>query len=194
MAEIITLDEPFKVPSDAQLLQNLVAAAIERTHHVVRYDSAYVGIPYLNGDVPAGTGSAPMKLSVPVPPSASICKKEIHQNMEHNLSAYPRRWQWSQSGTDPNIDHRRVPNLMVFFSRKGESLPVTAIAADYRAGNLVTWDLANNVPHIGIVVDQRSRETGHYLVVHNIGRGPQMEDVLFRWKVTGHYRYYGPQN
>ena len=75
MAEIITLDEPFEVPSDAQLLQNLVAAAIERTHHVVRYDSAYVGIPYLNGDVPAGTGSAPMKLSVPVAPSASICNR-----------------------------------------------------------------------------------------------------------------------
>ena len=76
MAEIITLDEPFEVPSDAQLLQNLVAAAIERTHHVVRYVSAYVGIPYPNGDVPAGTGSAPMKLSVPVAPSASICKKK----------------------------------------------------------------------------------------------------------------------
>jgi len=76
LAEIITLDEPFEVPSDAQLLQNLVAAANERTHHVVRYDSAYVGIPYLNGDVPAGTGSAPMKLSVPVAPSASICKKK----------------------------------------------------------------------------------------------------------------------
>ena len=65
-------------------------------------------------------------------------QKEVHQNMEHNLSAYPRRWQWSQSGTDPNIDHRRVPNLMVFFSRKGDSLSVSAIAADYGPGDLVT--------------------------------------------------------
>jgi uncharacterized protein YijF (DUF1287 family) len=66
--------------------------------------------------------------------------------MEHNLSAYPRRWEWSQSGTGPNIDHRRVPNLMVFFSRKKDSLPVTAIAADYGPGDMVTWDLGNNVP------------------------------------------------
>ena len=71
---------------------------------------------------------------------------------------------------------------------------MTAIAADYRPGDLVTWDLGNNVPHIGIVVDRKPPETGRYLVVHNIGRGPQMEDVLLRWKVTGHYRYYGPQN
>jgi uncharacterized protein len=115
LAEIITLDEPFEVPSDAQLLQNLIAAAIERTHHVVRYDSAYVGIPYLNGDVPAGTGSAPMKLSVPVAPSASICKKKSTKTWSTTFRPYPRRWQWSQSGTDPNIDHRRVPNLMVCF-------------------------------------------------------------------------------
>ena len=92
--------------------------------------------------------------------------------------------------------HRPPPRTQLdgFFSRKGDSLPVTAIAADYGPGDLVTWDLGNNVPHIGIVVDQKSPETGRYLVVHNIGRGPQMEDVLLRWKVTGHYRYYGPQN
>jgi uncharacterized protein YijF (DUF1287 family) len=175
-------------------LQNLVAAAIERTHHVVRYDPAYVRIPYPNGDVPAGTGVCTDEVIRAYRAVGVDLQKEVHQDMEHNLSAYPRKWQWSQSGTDPNIDHRRVPNLMVFFSRKGDSLPVTAIAADYRPGDLVIWDLGNNVPHIGIVVDQKSPETGRYLVVHNIGRGPEMEDVLLRWKVTGHYRYYGPQN
>ena len=138
MAEIITLDEPFEVPSDAQLLQNLVAAAIERTHHVVRYDSAYVRIPYPNGDVPAGTGVCTDEVIRAYRAVGVDLQKEVHQDMEHNLSAYPRKWQWSQSGTDPNIDHRRVPNLMVFFSRKGDSLPVTAIAADYGPGDLVT--------------------------------------------------------
>jgi hypothetical protein len=29
-------------------------------------------------------------------------------------------------------------------------------------------------------------------MVHNIGEGPKMEDVLFNWKITGHYRYFGP--
>jgi hypothetical protein len=80
---------------------------------------------------------------------------------------------------------------MVFFSRKGESLPTTSRAEDYAPGDLVTWDLGGNVPHIGIVVDQKAR-SGRYMIVHNIGAGPKMEDVLFSWKITGHYRYFGP--
>jgi uncharacterized protein YijF (DUF1287 family) len=93
---------------------------------------------------------------------------------------------------DANIDHRRVPNLMVFFSRQGEMLGITKRAEDYTPGDLVTWDLGGNVPHIGIVVDQKSAASGRYMVVHNIGQGVRMEDVLFNWKITGHYRYYGP--
>jgi uncharacterized protein YijF (DUF1287 family) len=92
---------------------------------------------------------------------------------------------------DSNIDHRRVPNLMVFFQHKGESIPTTRHAADYNPGDLVTWDLGGGVPHIGIVVDQRAA-SGRYMVVHNIGQGPRIEDVVFDWKITGHYRYYGP--
>ena len=94
---------------------------------------------------------------------------------------------------DSNIDHRRVPNLMVFFARKGTSLPISAHAEDYAPGELVTWDLGGGVPHIGIVVDRKSAQSGRYMVVHNIGEGPKMEDVLFSWKITGHYRYFGPQ-
>jgi uncharacterized protein YijF (DUF1287 family) len=94
--------------------------------------------------------------------------------------------------TDTNIDHRRVPNLMVFFGRKGQELPASRYSADYPPGDLVTWDLGGNVPHIGIVVEKKS-PTGRYMIVHNIGQGPKMEDVLFSWKITGHYRYFGPQ-
>jgi len=82
---------------------------------------------------------------------------------------------------------------MVLFSRKGESLPITGRAVDYSPGDLVTWDLGGGVPHIGIVVDRKSPQTGRYMVVHNIGAGPQMEDVLFNWKITGHFRYFGPR-
>lgn len=81
---------------------------------------------------------------------------------------------------------------MVFFARNGEVLPITAQANDYAPGDLVTWDLGGDVPHIGMVVNSKSPPTGRYLVVHNIGNGPQMEDVLFNWKITGHYRYFGP--
>jgi hypothetical protein len=118
-------------------------------------------------------------------------QKEVHEDMAANFSAYPRKWRWILSQPDSNIDHRRVPNLMVFFQRKGESLPITARPQDYNPGDLVTYDLGGNVPHIGIVVDRKG-SGGRYMIVHNIGQGPKMEDVLFNWKITGHYRYYGP--
>jgi uncharacterized protein YijF (DUF1287 family) len=82
--------------------------------------------------------------------------------------------------------------LMVFFSRKGETLAISEHAEHYLPGDLVTWDLGGNVPHIGIVVDHESPASRRYMIVHNIGRGPKIEDVLFSWKITGHYRYFGP--
>ena len=121
-------------------------------------------------------------------------QKEVHEDMVRNFSVYPNQRRWLLAHTDTNIDHRRVPNLMKFFSRKGESLGISSRAADYTPGDLVTWDLGGNVPHIGMVVGRKSSETGRYLIVHNIGRGPQMEDVLFQWKITGHYRYFRPAN
>lgn len=176
----------------AEFMRRFVAAAIERTHHTVRYDPAYVRIPYPNGDVPSDTGVCTDEVIRAYRAVGVDLQKEVHEDMQAHLSAYPRKWKWLQFGTDTNIDHRRVPNLMAFFSRKGESLPVTRSGADYHPGDLVTWDLGGNVPHIGMVVDQKSARTGRYLIVHNIGRGPQMEDVLFNWTITGHYRYYGP--
>jgi uncharacterized protein YijF (DUF1287 family) len=120
-------------------------------------------------------------------------QKEVHEDMAQKFEQYPRRWRWLSSRPDPNIDHRRVPNLMVFFSRKGEPLCLSSRAEDYVPGDLVTWDLGGGVPHVGVVVDQKSSRAGRYMIVHNIGQGPRMEDVLFRWKITGHYRYFGPR-
>jgi uncharacterized protein len=173
-------------------LKRFVAAAIERTHHTVRYDPAYVKIPYPGGDVPAGTGVCTDEVIRAFRAVGVDLQKEVHEDMQQNFSAYQHQRRWLLWSTDTNIDHRRVPNLMVFFSRKGETLPITSRAGDYSPGDLVTWDLGGNVPHIGIVVDRKSGATGRYLIVHNIGQGPKMEDVLFDWKITGHYRYYGP--
>src|SRR5205814_6537100 len=171
-----------------EFLTKLVAAAVERTHHTVRYDPAYVRIPYADWDVPADTGVCTDEIIRVYRAVGVDLQKEVHEDMERNFSAYPRRWRWFSFHTDTNIDHRRVPNLMVFFSRRGESLAITERAEDYAPGDLVTWDLRGNVPHIGIVVDQKSRASGRYMLEHNIGRGPQIEDVLFNWKITGHYR------
>jgi uncharacterized protein YijF (DUF1287 family) len=175
-----------------QFTKRLVAAAIERTHHPVRYVPDYVRIPYPNGDVPTDTGVCTDEIIRSYRAVGVDLQKEVHEDMVRNFSAYPNRKRWGLDHPDPNIDHRRVPNLMVFFQRKGETLPITSQAGDYAPGELVTWDLGGSVPHIGIVVDQRARLSNRYMIVHNIGAGPKMEDVLFSWKVTGHYRYLGP--
>lgn len=173
-------------------LIRLVSAAIERMHQTVRYDASYARIPYPGGDVPAGTGVCTDEVIRVYRAVGVDLQKEVHEDIVQNFSAYPHKWQSFPGRPDPNIDHRRVPNLMVFFSRKGEALPITSRAEDYSAGDVVTWDLGGGVPHIGIVVDSKSPQGGRNLIVHNIGQGPKMEDVLFRWKITGHYCYFGP--
>ena len=183
-------------PAQQQFTERLVAAAVERTHHAVRYDPAYVRIPYPGGDVPASTGVCTDEVIRAYRAVGIDLQKEVHEDMASHLAAYPRKWA-SHAGatdaqTDPNIDHRRVPNLMVFFARHGQTLPLSNDARDYFPGDLVTWNLGGGITHIGIVVDQKSSQSGRHLIVHNIGQGPQMEDVLFNWKITGHYRYFGP--
>ena len=182
--------QPATASSRQEFTRRLVAAAIERTHHTVRYVSAYVHIRYPGGDVPADTGVCTDEIIRSYRAVGVDLQKEVHEDMLQHFAAYPNRWHRTQP--DSNIDHRRVPSLMVFFQRNGESLPITSRAEDYAPGDLVTWDLGGNVPHIGIVVDQKARWSGRYMIVHNIGEGPKMEDVLFNWKITGHYRYFGP--
>jgi uncharacterized protein YijF (DUF1287 family) len=183
---------PAETRAQQEFLKKLVAAAMERTHHAVRYDGAYVRIPYPGGDVPADTGVCTDEIIRSYRALGVDLQKEVHEDMERNFSAYPNQRRWGLAHTDANIDHRRVPNLMTFFSRKGDVLPITSEGHDYFPGELVTWDLGGGVPHIGIVVDQKSSAGRQFLVVHNIGQGPKMEDVLFHWKITGHYRYFGP--
>jgi hypothetical protein len=118
-------------------------------------------------------------------------QEKVHQDMKKNFKKYPTHL-WGLSHTDTNIDHRRVPNLQVFFTRHGQSLPISAEAKDYRPGDLMTWNLRprpGNLPHIGIVSNMKSQDGERYLIVHNIGAGPKLDDVLFDFEITGHYRY-----
>jgi uncharacterized protein len=172
-------------------VHKLSDAALERTQHAVRYDPAYVRIPYPGGDVPANTGVCTDEVIRSYRALGIDLQKELHEDMEANFWKYPNHLRWGLLHTDTNIDHRRVPNLMVFFGCKGESLPITRYGSDYNPGDLVTWDLGGGVPHIGIVVDRKAA-SGRDMIVHNIGQGPKAEDVLFDWKITGHYRYFGP--
>ena len=180
-----------KPPPTALFLSRLSTAAIERTTHTVRYDPAYVRIGYPGGDVPSGTGVCTDEVIRAYRALGIDLQKAVHEDMQANFGAYPNQSRWALAHTDTNIDHRRVPNLRVFFTRKGETLPITGSANDYSPGDLITWDLGGGIGHIGMVVDRKS-PSGNYMIVHNIGQGPKLEDVLFAWKITGHYRYFGP--
>lgn len=178
-----------------RLLDRLVTAAVARTHHVVRYDPAYVRIPYPGGDVPPDTGVCTDEVIRAYRAVGIDLQKEVHEDMAAHFAEYPHKWiRHGAEGlpaTDTNIDHRRVPNLMVFFHRHGETLAISVNANDYGPGDLVALNLGGGITHIGIVVNQKSPDSNRYLMAHNIGRGPQMEDVLFSWKIIGHYRYAG---
>jgi uncharacterized protein YijF (DUF1287 family) len=171
-------------------LRQFAAAALDRTQHVVRYDPAYVHLAYPDGDVPAETGVCTDEVIRAYRAVGIDLQKEVHEDMAANFAAYPRKWRRQEP--DPNIDHRRMPNLMVFFSRKGESFSISDRAEDYAPGDLVTWDFGWGLTNIGMVVDRKTLIARRYMIVHNIGEGPKMEDVLFNWKITGHYRYFGP--
>ena len=181
-----------RASSGSPFFDGLAQAAVERTGHAVRYDPTYFQIGYPGGDVPAEVGVCTDEVIRSYRAVGVDLQKEVHEDMSANFSAYPRTWGLKK--TDTNIDHRRVPNLMTFFSRQGAALPVTREARDYRPGDVVTWDLGGGLTHIGVVVGVPSEaDEARMQIVHNIGAGPNMEDVLFNWKITGHYRYAGPK-
>jgi uncharacterized protein YijF (DUF1287 family) len=172
-----------------EFTEQLITAALERTTHTVRYDGSYQRIAYPGGDVPDQVGVCTDVVIRSYRALGIDLQQRVHEDMSSEFSVYPAHWGLTRP--DPNIDHRRVPNLQVFFERHGESLPISATPDSYQPGDLVTWMLPGNLPHIGIVVNQRSEDGARPLIVHNIGAGPELEDVLFDFPITGHYRYDG---
>ncbi|WP_257644094.1 DUF1287 domain-containing protein [Luteimonas salinisoli] len=165
----------------------LAAAAEAQVGVTLHYDPAYARLDFPGGDVPADRGVC---TDVVVRALRSAVGADlqalVHQDMRDAFHAYPAHW--GLRGPDRNIDHRRVPNLETFLQRRGLALPRSDDPADYRAGDIVSWRLPNGLPHIGIVARRRGAH-GRLLVVHNIGAGARMEDVLFAWPVQGHYRW-----
>ncbi|MBN4082030.1 DUF1287 domain-containing protein [Beggiatoa alba] len=168
---------------------DLVAAAYERTKYDVRYDGAYFSISYPNGDVPSNIGVCTDVVVRAYRTLGDDLQRLVHEDISSNFDAYPSNKIWGLTRPDKNIDHRRVPNLQTFFSRHGRTLEITQNPEDYYPADLVTWILPGNLPHIGIVTEKVDTETGRPLIVHNIGNGPQLEDMLLKYKITGHYRY-----
>ncbi|SHG53157.1 DUF1287 domain-containing protein [Flagellimonas flava] len=166
---------------------DLVEAAMELTQQRVVYDPSYFSIAYPNGDVPADKGVCTDVVIRAYRKVGIDLQKEVHEDMKANFGVYPKIWGLSR--TDTNIDHRRVPNLMTFFKRQGAEKPISQNAKDYLPGDVVCWNLRVGITHIGIVVDQKSRDGKRPLIVHNIGRGQVVEDLLFDYKIIGHYAY-----
>jgi uncharacterized protein YijF (DUF1287 family) len=167
----------------------LVEAAMERLEHDVTYDGSYRRIDYPNGDVSDDVGVC-TDLVIRAYRGVGIdLQRAVHEDMRIEFEAYPDFW--GLTGPDSNIDHRRVPNLQAFFARHGVVKSLSRAAGEYRPGDIVTWMLPSNQPHIGIVASARTLDRSRPLIIHNIGSGPALDDILFEFPITGHYRY-GP--
>jgi uncharacterized protein YijF (DUF1287 family) len=170
----------------------LVEAARAQIGVTVSYDPAYVRLGFPGGDVPQDRGVCTDVIVRAYRVAYGFDLQEaVNTDMRPNFSAYPKTWGLDRP--DRNIDHRRVPNLQVFFARQGERLSVTTDPMDYQPGDLVTQMLPGNLPHIGIISDRRSA-SGRPLVIHNIGQGTREEDTLLSFPVTGHYRFAPAHN
>ena len=170
----------------------LSAAAEERATHWVLYDAAYEQISYPNGDVASDRGVCSDEVVRAYRLLGVDLQKLVHEDMKRAFHDYPTRW--GLKAPDSNIDHRRVPNLATFFARHGTSLKPSSNGSDYKPGDIVAWARADGRPHIGLVTERRSSDGERPLVMHNIGLGPQIEDMLFGLTITGHFRYEGSRS
>lgn len=165
----------------------VASAAVALTEDEVVYNGAYFSIPYPNGDVPQPYGVCTDVVIRTYRKLGVDLQKEVHEDMKAHFNDYPQLW--GLRSTDTNIDHRRVPNLRTYFTRKGASIAVTKNESNYKPGDIVSWVLNSGLTHIGIVSNQKVPATNRYYIVHNIGAGQVLEDCLFSFKITGHYRY-----
>ena len=167
---------------------DLVAAARAQVGVTLIYDSSYRRIAYPMGDVPLDRGVCSDVVVRAFRAIGIDLQEQVHRDMARHFAAYPKVW--GLSAPDANIDHRRVPNLATWLARQGYALPVSDDPTTFLPGDVVTWDLGNGRPHIGIVSDRRSGDGVRPLVIHNIGRGAREEDTLFEYRITAHFRAF----
>ena len=178
---------PVYLPAQKDFFEKLSDAAIKLTHQRVQYDPAYYKINYPNGDVPVDRGVCTDVIIRAYRVLGVDLQKEVYEDMKKNFNLYPKNW--GLKTTDTNIDHRRVPNLMTFFSRFGEMKNISLNSIDYKPGDIVCWNLGGGITHIGIVIDKRTPDGKRNYIVHNVGAGQVMEDFLFNYEIIGHYCY-----
>lgn len=177
----------FVLYAQPRFYQQLADSSLTLVNSQIVYDGSYFSIAYPNGDVPQNIGVC-TDVVIRLYRKMGIDLQElVHEDMRQNFSLYPKTW--GLKVPDKNIDHRRVPNLMTFFSRKGTTLTLSSRSQDYLPGDIVCWKLSNGLTHIGVISSQKSADKQRYLMLHNIGAGQVLEDCLFSFKIIGHYRY-----
>jgi len=180
---------PINLSTTQSFEEKLAQAAISILNPSIEYDPSYFSIKYPNGDIPKNKGVCTDVIIRSYRKLGIDLQKEVHEDMKANFSKYPNLKKWGMTKTDTNIDHRRVPNLEVFFERKGTKLIVSENAEDYKTGEIVSWMINGNLPHIGIISHKKSIDGKRKLIVHNVGRGQVLEDCLFSYKIVGHYKF-----
>jgi uncharacterized protein YijF (DUF1287 family) len=175
------------VVGQSNFYSRLSDSTLVLTKQKVQYDPSYFVIAYPNGDVPANKGVCTDVVIRAYRKMGIDLQKEIHEDMKTNFDKYPKKWGLKKP--DKNIDHRRVPNLMTFFTRHGTEKKISSDPKVYQPGDIVCWNLGGSITHIGIVVNKKSTDGQRFMIVHNIGRGQVLEDCLFNFKIIGHYQY-----
>lgn len=174
-------------PGDGMRPSHLTDAARSQVGETTIYDPAYVALRFPGGDVPRDRGVCTDVIVRALRDGWHVdLQLAVNRDMSADFAAYPANWGLSR--TDRNIDHRRVANLATLLTRLGAAQPVNEEPTAYLPGDIVTWLLPGNLPHMGIVSDRRSADGSRPLVLHNIGRGAQEEDMIFSHPITGHFR------
>lgn len=167
----------------AGTVNDVISGAHAQVGKTRYYNGSYKQLAYPNGDVPIESGVCSDVVIRAFRHAGLDLQQLVHEDMQRHFGEYSHNWGLTRP--DTNIDHRRVPNLATFFRRMRKS-----VSGEWKPGDVVVWRLpGNNLPHIGIVSDRRATND-RYLVVHNIGSGAQIEDVLFAYTITGHYRWF----
>lgn len=172
---------------DTTANSELAKAAVSIINDDIVYDPSYYVISYPNGDVSSDIGVCSDVVIRTYREVGIDLQKLVHEDMVQHFDQYPTKWGLTKP--DKNIDHRRVPNLMTFFTRMGASLTITKDPQDYLPGDVVCWTLGGGTTHTGMVSNIKSKRHSGYQIVHNIGSGQELDDCLFDYQIIGHYRY-----
>ncbi len=109
---------------------------------------------------------------------------DLQQLVDEDIATHPDMYEVEKA--DPNIDFRRVRNLLVYFKNHAISLTTDISQIDeWQGGDIIVFK-----KHIGIVSDMRNRNGVPFIIHHaNPYQKHYEEDILEnRQDIVGHFR------